>query len=79
MNGVGQHHKQDEVFWPQELLPSVVPDTRIFVFGYDANVDGFLSSASQNTIHQHAQSLLSDLADLCDTFKEVSSITHTFT
>ena len=60
-------------FWPQHLLPSVIPDIKIFTWGYDANVDGFLSSASQNTIHQHAQNLLSDLADLSNTAVEVSS------
>lgn len=51
-------------YWPQTLLPETVPDARIFTFGYDANIVGFLSSASQNSIHQHAQNLLSDLADL---------------
>ncbi|SLM40835.1 Ankyrin repeat-containing domain [Lasallia pustulata] len=54
----------DSVFWPQALLPSVIPDARIFTWGYDADIDGFLSTASQNTVHQHAINLLSDLADL---------------
>lgn len=54
----------DGVFWPQTLLPDIIPDAKIFTFGYDADVGGFLSSASQNTIYQHAQNLLSDLADL---------------
>ena len=63
-------------FWPQDLLPSVIPDTKIFTWGYDANVDGFLSSASQNTTHQHAQNLLSDLADLSNTAVEVSSVLY---
>ena len=54
----------DPGFWPQELLPEVVPNARIFTWGYDADVDKFFSSASQNTIHQHAGDLLSDLADM---------------
>lgn len=58
------------ICWPETLLPSVIPDARILTFGFDADVDGFLSSASQNTIHQHAQNLLSDLADLRDTPKD---------
>ena len=56
----------DGVFWPQTLLPAVIPDAKIFSFGYDADVGGLLSSTSQNTIHQHAGNLLSDLADLRD-------------
>ncbi|KAI4159715.1 MAG: hypothetical protein LQ342_006330 [Letrouitia transgressa] len=36
-------------FWPQQLLPKVIPSTRIFTWGYDADIDGFLASASQNT------------------------------
>lgn len=54
----------EALLWPQTLLPEVIPKARIFTWGYDADVDGFMSSASQNTIHQHANNLLSDLADL---------------
>lgn len=60
--------------WPESLLPGIIPDTRILTFGFDADVDGFLSSASQNTIHQHAQNLLSDLADLRNTPEDVSTV-----
>ena len=54
----------------------MIPDAKISTWGYDANVDGFLSSASQNTIPQHAQNLLSDLADLSHTAFEVSSMLY---
>ena len=63
---------EDGVFWPKTLLPAIVPDAKILTFGYDANVGGFFSSTSQNTIHQHAENLLSDLADLRDTPAEQS-------
>jgi hypothetical protein len=52
------------IFWPQELLPSVIPKARIFTWGYDADVDGLLSSSSQNTIRDHARNLLVDLSNL---------------
>ena len=52
------------MFWPQTLLPSVIPNARIFTWGYDADVNGWLSSASQNNIHQHAGNLLVDLSNL---------------
>ncbi|KAL8928160.1 MAG: hypothetical protein Q9208_001870 [Pyrenodesmia sp. 3 TL-2023] len=52
------------LLWPKTLLPEVIPDAQVFTWGYDADIDGFLSSAGQSTIHQHAGSLLSDLSDL---------------
>lgn len=55
------------IFWPEALLPGVLPDIRIFTWGYDADVDRFRSTASQNTIFQHAADLLSDVADLLET------------
>ena len=57
---------ETRVFWPRDLLPNVVHDARILTWGYDADVDGF-GSASQSTIHEHAGSLLSDLADQRET------------
>ena len=67
---IKQSAHEDEVFWPKTLLPAVIPDAMILTFGYDANVDGWITSASQNTIHQHAENLLSDLADLRNTPSE---------
>ena len=52
------------VFWPHDLLPLAIPDARVFTWNYDADVHHWTSSASQNTIHQHAGNLLSDLAYL---------------
>ncbi|KAL8760155.1 MAG: hypothetical protein Q9184_003412 [Pyrenodesmia sp. 2 TL-2023] len=56
--------KDGFLLWPQILLPKVIPDAQVFTWGYDADIDGFLSSAGQSTIYQHAGSLLSDLSDL---------------
>ncbi|KAL8959286.1 MAG: hypothetical protein Q9193_003826 [Seirophora villosa] len=59
--------EKEWLFWPQSLLPAVVPDSHIFTWGYDADVGGIFSSGGQSTIHEHANSLLSDLANLRDT------------
>ncbi|KAI4115486.1 MAG: hypothetical protein LQ345_003915, partial [Seirophora villosa] len=59
--------ENESLFWPQSLLPAVVPNSQIFTWGYDADVSGIFSSAGQSTIHELAGSLLSDLADLRDT------------
>lgn len=40
-------------------------------FGYDADVYRFGIATSQNTIHQHANSLLSDVADLQESSENV--------
>ncbi|KAL9597451.1 MAG: hypothetical protein Q9219_005143 [cf. Caloplaca sp. 3 TL-2023] len=68
----GNHNgvkNEDVIFWPETLLPQILPDAQIFTWGYDADVGGFFSSAGQSTIHQHAQSLLSDLANLRSTLE----------
>lgn len=54
------------VFWPTRLLPTAIPNINVHTWGYDADIDGFWSSASQNTVARHAASLLSDLADLLE-------------
>ena len=51
------------MFWPQTLLPVDIPDARIFTYGYNANVvDGFLEGAGKNSISQHANDLMVELA-----------------
>jgi hypothetical protein len=53
------------VFWPKELLPRAIPQTRIYTWGYDADINHVFStaSASQATVFQHAGTLLSDIAN----------------
>jgi hypothetical protein len=50
--------------WPELLLSEDIPEARISAFGYDADVVKFLGQAGQNKIRQHANNLLSDLADM---------------
>ncbi|CZT01681.1 uncharacterized protein RCO7_01901 [Rhynchosporium graminicola] len=55
------------VFWPSQLLPASLKSfqARILVYGYNADVYTFGSSKggpSSDTIHQHAQTLLANLA-----------------
>lgn len=56
-------HEETGIYWPFDLLPKDIPDARIFSFGYDADVThlGF-GSVGQNTLQNHAQNLLHDLA-----------------
>ena len=45
-------------------MPCKFPDLRIFTWGYDADIDHALSSASTATVFQHAGNLLSDVGDV---------------
>lgn len=38
------------VFWPESLLPSSVKNVKVYSFGYDADVERFMSSAGLNTV-----------------------------
>jgi alpha-beta hydrolase superfamily lysophospholipase len=54
------------VFWPTNLLPASLKSAkaRILVYGYNADVYAFggNKSASSDMIHQHAQTLITNLA-----------------
>jgi protein SERAC1 len=50
--------------WPKLLLSEDIPEARISAFGYDADVVKVLGQTSQNNIRQHANNLLSSLADM---------------
>ena len=51
------------IFWPKDLLSKVIPETRIFTYGYDVNINHLFSPASQATVFQHATTFLNDLAN----------------
>jgi hypothetical protein len=68
--------KPNTLFWPKELLPAVVPETRIYTWGYDVDINHVFSSASQATVFQHAMSLLSDLDNARTSDDDVKS--HVF-
>lgn len=61
-----------EVFWPNALLPSTLPDSYILTWGYDADIDKFLSSAGHSGIDQHANVLLIDIANFQSRLENVS-------
>lgn len=49
-----------EFYWPAELTNDI-PNARVMTFGYDADPQSFLGQVSQNTLGDHARSLLQDL------------------
>ena len=60
------------IFWPQDLLPIEFPQARILTWGYDVQVEQLLSSVSKASLFHHAESLLSDLANLRNTTSDKS-------
>lgn len=66
-------HQTTACFWPEALLPSDLPNARIFTYGYDADVAHFFSQASQSRIGDHAKTLLSDLARIRERTETVNS------
>jgi hypothetical protein len=44
----------------------VIKDANIFTWGYNADIDGLFTAASQNTVKQYAESLLADIADVLE-------------
>ena len=61
-----------KVLWPKDLLPEDVPSARVLSFGYDAHIANFWSPPSQNTIKNHANSLLAEIVGLRDKTETVS-------
>lgn len=62
------------VFWPKELLPRATPQTRIYTWGYDVDINHVFSNASQATVFQHAGTLLSDIANTRNLISEVCKL-----
>ena len=54
-----------KVFWPAQLLPSILEESkaRILVYGYDADVTSFTDGGvSRDKIHNHAEHLIAELS-----------------
>jgi hypothetical protein len=65
VHGLGGHPVKSwskyDVYWPKDFLGPDVPNVRILTFGYIAKAATIVGAVSQNTIHDHAKALVSDL------------------
>jgi hypothetical protein len=53
---------EEDVYWPQDLLPKSIPNARILTYGYDSKVSHFFEgAANQNSFLGHARTLMNDL------------------
>ncbi|KAL9623718.1 MAG: hypothetical protein Q9160_001948 [Pyrenula sp. 1 TL-2023] len=55
--------KKSGVYWPKDLLPEDIPTARVLSFGYEADVTKLFGPVSQNTLRNHAENFINDLAD----------------
>jgi hypothetical protein len=50
------------VFWPQDLLPTTLPNARIFTYGYDSNIrHRFAAPGNKSTVYDLGNNLLLSL------------------
>lgn len=76
VHGLNGHWKDtwtadNQIFWAKDLLPGVIPNARIFSYGYDARTHDFSSPLSQQSISDYARALITDLA----TKREITEVT----
>jgi hypothetical protein len=53
--------KEQNVFWPRDLLPKIVNNVCIMTYGYDSKPFRFGKTVNQNTISKHARNMLSGI------------------
>ncbi|KAH8790449.1 hypothetical protein F5882DRAFT_291856, partial [Hyaloscypha sp. PMI_1271] len=51
---------ENGVFWLRDLIPQLVPDARVFSYGYDSRTHAS-SSISNQFIYDHAKALIGEL------------------
>ena len=50
--------RRNHPYWPYELLPTDIPDARIWTYGYNADViDGVFRANNENSVSQHGRDL----------------------
>jgi hypothetical protein len=49
------------IFWPADLLPHVIPESRIITYGYDAKPMEIFKSVSQNSLYAISKELINDI------------------
>jgi hypothetical protein len=54
--------KKGKILWAERLLPTDLPQARIFTFGYDADVVRVLKTTSSNIVRDHGKALANDVA-----------------
>ena len=72
VHGLGGHWRETwrnshaQQPWPQAWLPDKLENARILSWGFDSHVSDWTRIVSQNTVTDHANSLLRDLSNYRD-------------
>lgn len=59
--GHNRPQQPQSIFWPADLLPSVIPESRIITYGYDAKLMEIFQSVSQNSLYAISRELINDI------------------
>ncbi|KAJ2987975.1 hypothetical protein NUW58_g4219 [Xylaria curta] len=55
----GSENSNETIYWPADLLPSVVPRAKIWTYGYNADVHvGFFQANNKNSILEHGNDFM---------------------
>ncbi|KAH6679845.1 Alpha/Beta hydrolase protein [Plectosphaerella plurivora] len=54
----------DKTCWPRDLLAQDIPNARIIAWGYDSSIANVFKPASHESLFNHGETLVSDLAHL---------------
>lgn len=55
----GLEKSSETIYWPADLLPSVVPSAKIWTYGYNADVHGgFFQPNNKNSILEHGNDFM---------------------
>jgi hypothetical protein len=61
LGGDNRPQRLQNIFWPADLLPSVIPESRIITYGYDAKLIEIFQSVSQNSLYAISRELINDI------------------
>ena len=65
------------IFWPEQLLPTDIPNAKIFTYGYNTNVvGGLFRGPDMNNVSQHANDLLINLKSELRNKKPIIFVAH---
>jgi hypothetical protein len=64
LSGGYETWEKDDVFWPRDLLPKVLPEVRVILFGHDAGlIEFFAASEPTRGVDYISEDLLEQLTE----------------
>ena len=74
LSGGYETWEKDDVFWPRDLLPNVLPEVRVILFGHDSGLIEFFAPSEPTRGAYH---ISEDLLDKLTVFRRRSNTVRT--